>query len=65
METAVLTKGYASDTVAASTSKKAPQAVVAKDFEPSEVLSTHRPRLAGVEQTCLDQGLITATLGLE
>ncbi len=55
------------DTVGASaaTSKKAPQTVVVEDFEPSEVLNTHRPRLAAVEQNRTDQGLVNATLGLE
>ncbi len=33
-----------------TTPKKALQAVFVKDFEPSEVLNTHRPRLAAVEQ---------------
>ncbi len=46
METTALTEGCAGDAVAAAASKKALQAVVAKDFEPSEVLNTHRPRLA-------------------
>ncbi len=44
-----MTKGCAEDAVAATTSKKAPQAVVVKDFEPSEVLSTHMPRRAAVD----------------
>ncbi len=47
-----------------ATSNKAPQAVFVKDFVPSEVLSTHRPRLAAVEQNRPDQGLIDATFGL-
>ncbi len=45
-----MTKRCAGDAVAAASSKKAPQAVFVKAFEPSEVLSTHRPRLAAVEQ---------------
>ncbi len=60
-----MTKRCAGDAVAAATSKKAPQAVVVKDFEPSEALSTHRPRLAAVEQNRPDQGLIDAAFGLE
>ncbi len=46
-------------------SKKAPQSGVAKDFEPSDVLSTHRPHLAAVEQNRPDQDLIEADFGLE
>ncbi len=65
METAALTKRCTGDAVAAPTSKKAPQAVVVKDFEPSEVLNTHRPRLAAVEQKRPDQDLVNAILGLE
>ncbi len=49
-----MTKRGARDAVAAATSKKAPQAVVVKDFELSEVLSTHRPRFAAVEQNRTD-----------
>ncbi len=60
-----MTKGCAGDAVAAATSKKAPQAVVVEDFTPSEVLNTHRSRLATVEQNRPDQGLVNATLGLE
>ncbi len=60
-----MTKGCAGDSVAAAASKKAPQAVVVKDFEPSEVLDTHRPRLATVEENRPDPGLVNATLGLE
>ncbi len=45
--------------------KKAPQAVVVKNFEPSEILSRHRARLAAVEQNRPDQGLIDATFGFE
>ncbi len=60
-----MTEGCAGDAVAAAASKKAPQAVVVKDFEPSEVLNAHRPRLAAVEQNRPDQGLVNATLGLE
>ncbi len=60
-----MTKGFGGDAVAAATSEKTPQAVVVKDFKPSEVLSTHRPRLAAVEQNCRHQGLKNATLGLE
>ncbi len=60
-----MTKRCAGDAVAAATSKKAPYAVVVKDFEPSEVLSTRRPRLEAVEQNRPDQGLIDATFGLE
>ncbi len=60
-----MTKRCAGDAVAAVTSKKAPQAFVGEDFEPSEVLNTHRPRLAAVEQNRPDQGLINATFGLE
>ncbi len=45
-----MTEGCAGDAVAAAASKKVPQAVVVKDFEPSEVLNTHRPRLAAEEQ---------------
>ncbi len=48
-ETAALAKGCAGDAVAPL--KEAPQAVVVKDFEPSEVLNTNRPRLAAVEQS--------------
>ncbi len=48
-ETAALTKRCTGDAVAAAASEKAPQAVIVKDFEPSEVLNTHRPRLAAVE----------------
>ncbi len=62
-ETAALTKGCADDAVVATTSKKAPQTV--NDFEPSEVLSTHRPYPTAVEQNRPDQGLIDATFGLE
>ncbi len=64
-ETAALTGGCAGDAVAAAASKKPPQAVVVKDFEPSEVLNTHRPRLAAVEQNRPNLGLVGATLGLE
>ncbi len=64
-ETAALREGCAGDTVAAAASKKAPQAVVVEDFEPPEVLNTHRPRLAAVEHNRQDQGLENATLGLE
>ncbi len=64
-EAATLTKKCAGDAVAAAISKKAPQAVVIKDFKPSEVRDTHRPRLAAVEQNRPDQGLVNATLGLE
>ncbi len=60
-----MTKRCAGDAVAAATSKKAPGAVVVQDFEPSEVLSTPRPRLAAVEQNRSDQGLIDATFGPE
>ncbi len=48
-----MAKGCAGAAVAVTTSKKAPQAVVVKDVEPSEVLSTHRP--------CLDRFLIYGT----
>ncbi len=65
MEPVALTEGCAGDAVAAAVSKKAPQAVVVKDFEPSEVLNTHRPRFAAVEQNRPDQGFKNATLGLE
>ncbi len=61
----MLTKGCAGDVVAAATSKKASQSVVVKDFEPSEVLSAHRPCLAAVEQDRPNQGLINSTLGIE
>ncbi len=64
-ETAALTVRCAGDTVAVGASKRAPQAVTAKDFEPSEVLNTRRPRLAVVEQKRPDQGLSNAALGLE
>ncbi len=60
-----MTERCAGDAVAAATSKKVLQAVVVKDFEPSEALSTHRPRLAAVEQNRPDQGLVNATLGLK
>ncbi len=60
-----MTKRSAGDAVAAATSKKAPLAVVVEDFEPSEVLNTHWPRLAAVEQNRPDQGLVNATFGLE
>ncbi len=43
-----MTEGCAGDAVAVAASKKAPQAVVVKDFETSEVLNTHRPRLTAV-----------------
>ncbi len=65
METAALTEGCAGDAVAAAASTKAPQAVVVKDFEPSELLNTHRPRPAAVEQNRPNKGLVNATLGLE
>ncbi len=64
-ETVALTEGCADDVVAAAASKKAPQAVVVKDSESSEVLTTHTPRLAAVEQNRPDQFLITAALCLE
>ncbi len=57
-ETAALTEECARDAVAAAASKKAPQAVVVKDFEPSDVLNTHRSHLAAVQQNCPDQGLV-------
>ncbi len=44
-----MTKRCAGDAVAGATAKKAQQTVVVKDSEPSEVLNTHRPRLAAVE----------------
>ncbi len=65
METAALTEGCAGDAGAVAASKKAPQAVVVKDFKPSEVLNTPRPRFAVVEQNRPDQGLVNAALGLE
>ncbi len=46
-----MTEGCAGDAVAAAASKKAPQAVVVKDFEPSEVLKTYGPSLTAVEQS--------------
>ncbi len=64
-ETATLTNGYAGDAVAAAASEKAPHAVVVKDFELSEVLSTHRPCIGTVEQNHPDQGLVYAALGLD
>ncbi len=64
-ETAAWTEGCTWNEVAAAASKKAPQAVVVKDFEPSEFLNTHRQRLAAVEQNRPDQGPVNATLGLE
>ncbi len=64
-KTTALTKGCTGDAVAAAASKKAPEAVVVKDFEPSEVLKTHRSRLAAVEQNRPDQGLVNATFDLE
>ncbi len=59
------TKGGAGKAAVVAASKKAPQAVVVKDFEPLEVLSTHRPCLAAVEQNRPDQGLVNAALGFE
>ncbi len=47
-ETAAVAKGCAGN--AAATLKEAPQAVDAKDLEPSEVLHRHRPSRAAVEQ---------------
>ncbi len=64
-ETAALTEACARDAITAAASKKAPQAVVVKDFEPSVVPNTHRPRLVAVEQNRPDQGLVNATIGLE
>ncbi len=63
--TVALTYGCAGDAVTAVLSKKAPQAVVVKDFEPLEILNTHRPRLAAVEQSGPVQGLVNWTIGLE
>ncbi len=62
-ETAALSKGCAGDAVA--TLKEAPHAVVVKDCEPSEALSTHRPCLAAAEKNRPDKGLVNATLLLE
>ncbi len=59
-----MTEGCAGDAVAVALSKKAPQAVVVKNFEPSKVHNTHRPRLATAEQNRPDKGIVNATLGL-
>ncbi len=53
-----MTDGCTGDAVAAAAWNMSPQAVVVKYFEPSEVLKTHRPRLAAVEQNRPDQGLV-------
>ncbi len=63
-ETAALTEGCAGDVVAAAASKNAPQAVVVKDFEPSEAFSTQNSCLAAVEWNRPDQGLVYAALAL-
>ncbi len=57
-------KVCAGGAVAAATPKKAPQAVVVKDFEPSKVLGTNRSCLAAVAQNRPNQSLINATLSL-
>ncbi len=62
-EIAALTKVCAGDAVAAAASEQATHAVVVKDFEPSEVLSTHRPCLAHLNRP--QQGLVKAAIGLE
>ncbi len=59
-ETVTLTKRRAGYAVAARASKKAPQSIAVNDFEPSKVLSTHRPCLELSEQ-----GLVNVVLGVE
>ncbi len=63
-ETVSLKEGCAGDAVAVVASEKAPQSVVVKVFEPPEVVNTHMPRLAAVDQNRPDQGLVHTALGL-